>query len=383
MQRTRVLRSTFFIGLSIAALATVGCSRNRSAPAEVDATPPTPAAAVSIAPGLDVELTALANAALACPWSDAGLDRSCAGYVSWKQSTLVREPRANELLTSMLGDPREPVRWLAAETLAWYVESVAPLAPLVPSLLDAAKREHSPVVAGRMGEAAAALASPYPAHAESLKYLAREHPLAEMRSGVMVRVDFSRPALEELPFEAARHDPSLAVQEKALVVLGQTMLMDSRFTNRVVALLFEKLAGDEPNMSAEAGRQLLLGVHLETQRVPALEAYAARSAAGKALVPLAMVTMRMFHKRADTPAAQREKVVALLTRWVDTPAPACDGQALCDARTEQHQVTRRESLGLLGEIASDRVAEIAAKYTEDPDPMLRREARFQVAEQKR
>jgi hypothetical protein len=205
---------------AVSALALLSaCDRSTGdAPPESAATSVSPSPDSSATVGLSdpnnrKEVVALAERALACPWSEpVGIDGSnCPALAAWTESDLVQGAESDATLLAMLADRRDAVRWLAGLALSQLSRPPRKDAPSAERLLQAAVAEKSPRVALELGGAVALVDLEATGIEGRTRDILQGDSLLELRRGLASRVLKSNPKLFDLVLGLARtaRDPEL------------------------------------------------------------------------------------------------------------------------------------------------------------------------------
>lgn len=214
---------------ALLALALAACSAGPAGPAS-----PAPTASASAArPPVDLgpedpRVIELAKPALACPWdAKKGFAmQGCEAFSAWdRERALFDHGAMDRSLVRMLGRDAEGQRFLAAEKLLKFGEKAAEDPGLAELLVAAAERERAEPVAASLGRVVGQISFEKTGLAKRVLGLARSHPSAAFRAGVLERVGFAnaadRPAILEVARDALK-DANAEVRQSAVLSLWQS-----------------------------------------------------------------------------------------------------------------------------------------------------------------
>lgn len=203
-------------------------------------------------PDLDAEVVSRARAALTCGWGRFGFHYECEAYRAFQSGLPVfKTPTARKTLVRMMEDPSDRVRLLGAMKL-WDIDRKAPA--MTARVLAAAERETSPIAAREMGIVAGGVDVTLPGVLEIVRRIAKEHPLFELRAGLLTRLLLKNPASDqalELVAELV-DDPVPEVSFSAIASLPHRAEVSHE---SACAVLAKPLASTRPRVAGHAVRQ--------------------------------------------------------------------------------------------------------------------------------
>lgn len=191
----------------------------KGAPDSSDAAPATPLARGLDQPTNDARVVLLARAAMACPWTDKGIEESCAALGAWKKAAEVRAPTADTTLVTILDDPRDPVRLLAGVALAEVARPLHRDGARAKLLVEAARGERNDRVGRELGFAVGELDLAATKLEPEVRDLVASHPVSFVRLAIVSRTLKNNPSMFEPIFHLARTERDPSVRRAAIGAL--------------------------------------------------------------------------------------------------------------------------------------------------------------------
>ncbi len=309
------------VGLALLALSLVGGCRGKDEKADKET-----AAQGTVGlddPSNDKLVADAARVAIACEWSPGGLKHDCPALKTWKEASFIKEGAADPTLSTMLADPREPVRWLAAEALANQGKAYTKNAALAGKVVAAAQAEKALAVAGSLGRAVAKIDLAATGHQAAAEAMVKAHPLVQLRQAMAQHLLWSNKQLYELTLQLARTDAAPEVRKAALGA-PWTGTPNGR-ENDTCVLFLEKVDDAADDVNGEAA--YLCGFWsrnggCKTQWDPLLGKIEARARAGNVKSSQMASALSYFHGQKAASADQKTRAVGIAKTLLENQANA-------------------------------------------------------------
>lgn len=352
------VRAAIVVAAIASAVAAVGCKAKDEAKAQE-----APGAGAGLDdPSVDKVVADAARAAIACEWSaGGGLKYDCPAHKAWKEAPYLKEGAADPSLTTMLGDKREQVRWLAAEALANQGKAYTKNAALAAKVVAAAQAETSSSVAGSIGRAAAKIDLAATGQQAAVETMVRSHALVELRRSLAQHLLWSNKQLYDLTLQLARTDAVPAVR-RAAISAPWTGTPNGR-ENDSCSLWLEKVDDPADEVHGEAAYLAAFwsrGGGCRTQWDALLGKIEARARGGKVQSSQMASALGYFHGQKLATPAQRQRAVAIAKTIVET--------------TGNSGIARGNALRVIGEV-DDGAKAFAQRFVDDKEFFVKSSAK--------
>jgi len=315
----RVLAGTIALALAIplGASVFVGCGKKKG---DAEAAP-SPGGGLDD-PKNDAAVVTAAKAALACDWGTSGLKYDCPALKTWRESPLLKDGKADTTLIAMLGDAKDPVRWLAAEALANQGKTYEKDAALANQVIGASQAEKQPLIAGPLGRATGNIDAKATNLGEAMKTLAKTHAVVDYRKAIIGSMLFAnRELFYDFVVDLARNDKNDDVRRAALSA-PWTGTPPGRSPDSC-KLWLDQVDDPKPDNGGEAAYLCAFYPNdggCKAQWDPLLTKLETRAKGGKVQASQMSSALKYLWQQKGASNAQKDRAVAIAKALVENPA---------------------------------------------------------------
>jgi hypothetical protein len=320
----------------------------------------TPSATVAglEAPGNDAQVVELVRRALDCPFKDQAPEPDCAALAAWRDSELLVRGRADATLVSLLEDPNEKVRQLAAGALRASGETFRTDGGLAKRVLAAALAETSEAVGGELGAALATIDGKAAGLSQELAATLREAKLAGLRQSLVAGVLVRNPDQYEVVTKLAADDADPGIRRAAVSSLWAGTPAD-KIPSSCALWLARASEEKDAETAAEAAYSCAAypqGTGCRDQWDALLAALAKKAETGEVTSARLRNALDSLHRQEAASAEQKKRAVAT-------------GRAIVK-NTANGEYARAQTLKWIGEI-DPKAKAFATDYLDDPGPAVK------------
>lgn len=291
------------------------------------------------APGNDAKVIELARKAMTCKWDGRGLSQDCTPAVAWGDASEgFADGKADPTLVSMLDDPEERARWLAATKLHATGRAFRADKALAERVVTAAERETSPHVGAALGIALADIQLERTASFDRIRAMGVKHALVPLRAALIANIAWRNPgssAAYELTREMVR-DPEKDVRAAAISAFYMGGGRQPEVTCRIWLDNLDNAADED--VAAAASEYIARWGRCQAHYEALLEAQEKRHKAAKTDSPRHAAGLGFLCEDVKSQARQRERANELLRKIAETKtyepdvrAGALEAILKCDA----------------------------------------------------